>query len=42
MARSPGCPGWMLCGKCRVGVFGWLRFDVFGAFMFFKGVGRCR
>ena len=58
MARSPGCPGWVLCGKCRspfvrfdgVGGFGWLMFEVFGAFMalygfdflVFKGVGECR
>ena len=36
-----GCPGWVLCGKCRspfvrfngAGGFGWLMFEVFGAFM---------
>ena len=46
--RSPGCPGcprWVLCGKCRspfvrfngVGGLGWLMFEVFGAFMVLYG-----
>ena len=34
--RSPGCPGWVLRGKRRVGGFGWLlKEDVFGASMVF-------
>ena len=38
MARSPGCPGWVLCGRCRVGGFGWLMFEeVFGASMALYG-----
>ena len=38
MARSSGCPGWVLCGKCRVGGFGWLMFEeVFGASMALYG-----
>ena len=42
----PGCPGWVLRGKCRVGGFGWLMFDeVSGASMDlygFERVGGCR
>ena len=34
--RSPGCPGWVLRGKCRVGGLGWLMFEeMFGASMVF-------
>ena len=40
MARSPGCPGWVLCGKCGGGGggLGWLMFEeVFGASMALYG-----
>ena len=31
--RQESGPGWVLRGKCRVGGFGWLIFEVLGVFM---------
>ena len=42
MARSPGCPGWVLCGRCRVGGFGWLMSEkMLGVFLASYGCDFC-